>query len=77
MCDEQTRLVLIEKMLLNGREQTADDHEAELKRKYGYGNVFVLIDISPGGLVDCFYQVHTFCLSTLFVPMSSPIFCSY
>ncbi|GMS93848.1 hypothetical protein PENTCL1PPCAC_16023, partial [Pristionchus entomophagus] len=35
VCDEQTRLVLIEKMLLNGRGQTADEHEAELRRKYG------------------------------------------
>ncbi|GMS95662.1 hypothetical protein PENTCL1PPCAC_17838 [Pristionchus entomophagus] len=34
-CNEQTRIVLIEKMQLNGRGPTADDHEALLRRKLG------------------------------------------
>ncbi|GMT18536.1 hypothetical protein PFISCL1PPCAC_9833 [Pristionchus fissidentatus] len=34
-CGEQTRLVLIEKMLVEGRGEATDEQEAELRRKYG------------------------------------------
>ena len=45
VCDEQTRLVVIERMLLHSREQSVAVHQAELTRKFGYGS-----SINPSGL---------------------------
>ncbi|GMT11862.1 hypothetical protein PFISCL1PPCAC_3159 [Pristionchus fissidentatus] len=53
VCDEQTRLVLIEKMLVEGRGQTTDEQEAELRRKYGRDMSTWLLDRLLTSVSDC------------------------
>ncbi|GMT22850.1 hypothetical protein PFISCL1PPCAC_14147, partial [Pristionchus fissidentatus] len=53
VCDEQTRLVLIEKMLVEGRGQTTDEQEAELRRKYGRDMSTWLLDRLLPSVSDC------------------------